>query len=291
MDEDHTHDEYEELTLQIEDLKRQNQSLRLEHELGGFRRELGEMSAIMSTPALGKEEQALGSKRVWPGIPKGRPDDAHDADAGPSEMKHTGSHDIPGRFVTARKKQTSPATKPKDVVMKPATYDGSVAWTDYKAHFEACAKLNGWADEQKGLYLSVSLRGQAQGMYSNLGSDYDDLVKVLEKRFAPPKQTELYRVQLRERRQKASESMSELGQDIRQLTNLAYPKAPSDVRETLAKEQFIDSLVNSEMRLKIKQARPIDLNDAVRHAVELEAFYETGQGFIHTTVPSETADY
>ena len=67
--------------------------------------------------------------------------------------------------------------------------------------------------------------------------------------------------------------MAELGQDIRRLTNLAYPKAPSDVRETLAKEQFVDALVSSEMRLKIKQARPADLNDAVRHAVELEAFY------------------
>ena len=67
--------------------------------------------------------------------------------------------------------------------------------------------------------------------------------------------------------------MAELGQEIRRLTSLAYPKAPSDVRETLAKEQFVDALVNSEMRLKIKQARPVDLNDAVRHAVELEAFY------------------
>ena len=89
--------------------------------------------------------------------------------------------------------------------------------------------------------------------------------------------------------------MSELGQDIRRLTNLAYPKAPSDVRETLTKEQFIDSLVNSEMRLKIKQVRPVDLSDAVRHAVELEVFYraenrQKGQGFIHATVPSETAD-
>ena len=98
------------------------------------------------------------------------------------------------------------------------------------------------------------------------------MIKALEERFAPPNQTELYRAQLRERRQKASESLSELGQDIRRLTNLAYPTAPSDLRETLAKEQFIDALVSSDMRLRIKQARPANLNDAVRHAVELEAF-------------------
>jgi hypothetical protein len=44
------------------------------------------------------------------------------------------------------------------------------------------------------------------------------------------------------------------------------------VRETLAKEQFIDSLIDGDMRLRIKQAKPINLNDAIRHAVELEAF-------------------
>ncbi|KAH3728976.1 hypothetical protein DPMN_054939 [Dreissena polymorpha] len=46
--------------------------------------------------------------------------------------------------------------------------------------------------------------------------------------------------------------MAELGQDIRRLTNLAYPKAPQDVKETLAMEQFVDALMNSKMRLKIK---------------------------------------
>ena len=178
--------------------------------------------------------------------------------------------------MTYRKSKIGPKDMTGKVMMKPATFDGTVAWMDYKAHFDACSELNGWTDEQKGLYLSVFLRGQAQGVFGNLGSgkpSYKDLVTALEERFAPPNQTDLYRVQLRECRQKASESMAELGQEIRRLTNLAYPKAPSDVRETLAKEQFVDALVNSEMRLKIKQARPVDLNDAVRHAVELEAFY------------------
>ena len=75
-------------------------------------------------------------------------------------------------------------------------------------------------------------------MFGNLASESHEYVKLtaaLEERCAPPNQTELYRVQLRDRRQKASESLSELGQDIRRLTNQAYPSAPSDLRETLAK--------------------------------------------------------
>ncbi|CAG2223335.1 unnamed protein product [Mytilus edulis] len=92
----------------------------------------------------------------------------------------------------------------------------------------------------------------------------------LEERFSPANQTELYRTQYRSRRQKASESLPELGSDIRRLANLSYPTAPNDVRETLAKEQFIDGLMSVDMRLRIKQARPADLNDAIRHAVELK---------------------
>ena len=68
------------------------------------------------------------------------------------------------------------------------------------------------------------------------------LCRSLEERFLPPNQTELYRAQLRERRQRASETLLELGQDVRRLANLAYPTAPIYVRETLAKEQFIDAL-------------------------------------------------
>ena len=119
---------------------------------------------------------------------------------------------------------------------------------------------------------------------------------ALEELFAPPNQTELYRVQLRERRQTASETLSAMGQDIRRLTYLAYPTAPCDVRETLAKEQFIDALHSSNMRLRVKQARFSDLNDAVRHAVELEAYNGTekkkteGEGYLHATNTTNTTE-
>ena len=181
--------------------------------------------------------------------------------------------------------------------IKQATFDGSCSWLDNKAHFEACAEINNWSKQEKGLFLAVSLRGQAQGVFGNIvnrSHDYDELVGALEERFAPPNQTELYCVQLRERRQKASETLSELGQDIRRLANLAYPTAPSDLRETLSKEQFIDALISSDMRIRVKQARPVNLNDAIRHAVELEAYNRAekkhieGQGYLITT--SEAVD-
>jgi hypothetical protein len=126
------------------------------------------------------------------------------------------------------------------------------------------------------LYLAVSLRGNAQGVLGNMPKgakpDYHTLIKALEDRFAPPSQTELYRVQMRERRQRVGESLPELGQAIRRLANLAYPTVTAEIRETLSKDQFVDALVDSKMRIRIKQARPKNLNGAIQLAVELEAY-------------------
>ena len=53
---------------------------------------------------------------------------------------------------------------------------------------------------------------------------------------------------------------------------MAYPTATVDLKEILAKKQLIDGIRYSDMRLRSKQARPTDLNDTVRHAVELQVF-------------------
>lgn len=156
---------------------------------------------------------------------------------------------------------------------KPATFDGTGSWLEYRSHFDACAMLNKWKEREKGLFLAVSLRGQAQCVLGNLPyaqkHDYALLVNAFEDRFSPANQNDLYRTQ------RAAETLPELGQSIRRLTNLAYPTALGDVTETLAKEQFIDALIDSDMRLRVKQARPLNLNDAIRHAVELEAFIKS----------------
>ncbi|CAC5386478.1 unnamed protein product [Mytilus coruscus] len=144
-----------------------------------------------------------------------------------------------------------------DVKIKPSKYDGNTPWMDYLSHFEMCALVNMWSEHQKGLYLVVSLIGQTQAVLGDLPKEkrqiFSDLVNALEERFAPSSQTELYRVQFKECRQKACETLPGLGQSVRRLSNLAYPIAPLELRDTLAKKQFIDALVDSEMRLRIKK--------------------------------------
>jgi hypothetical protein len=53
-------------------------------------------------------------------------------------------------------------------------------WLDYKSHFDACSEINHWSDKEKGLYLAVSLRGQAQGVLGNLPLESRQDFKELE---------------------------------------------------------------------------------------------------------------
>ena len=304
-------DSMRKLGKRVELMRKKNELSLMQNEVRKLEMELREMEIVGGhTPEAGTRESSPRSpRRRLPTTPSSR---IRFREIDPPELHLYDESSIGGTLGANKDKKegkttdslVQPVTSTPDVTkakpqtgarLKPATYDGTGHWSDYKAHFDACAEINNWTEKEKGLYLAVSLRGQAQGVYGNLAKDsckYDELAKALEERFAPPNQTELYRVQLKERRQRASETLTELGQDIWRLTNLTYATAPIDVRETLAKEQFIDCLHSSDMRLRIKQARPKSLNDAVRHAVELEAFVKAekkyeGVGFMRTTNQKE----
>ena len=175
-----------------------------------------------------------------------------------------------------KKKETVEPSKKSGFITKPATFDGSTSWIDYRSHFDMCSELNNWTVKQKGLYLGVSLRGLAQGVLGNLPvedqKDFEALSKALGERFSPESQTELYRAQLKEREWKHGENVAEFGQRILRLTTLSYPKADPSLIKSLAMGFFVDAISDAEMRLKIQQTRPKDLNEAVKVAVELEAF-------------------
>ena len=56
----------------------------------------------------------------------------------------------------------------------------------------------------------------------------------------------------------------------RRIANFAYLTVPNDVREILVKVQFVAGIASANIRLRVKQGRPLSLKDAVRHAVDLE---------------------
>ncbi|CAG2217067.1 unnamed protein product [Mytilus edulis] len=159
---------------------------------------------------------------------------------------------------------------------KPATFDGTSSWQDYLVHFEMVAEINGWDNISKALELATCLRGSAQAILSDLRPDlrrsFTHLVTALASRFQPSNQAELYRAQMKSTTREKNQSLPELAQDIKKLTRLAYPTAPMEVREQLARDCFIDSLNDADLEWAIFQGKPISIDDSVRIGLEFEAF-------------------
>ena len=79
---------------------------------------------------------------------------------------------------------------------------------------------------------------------------------ALKNRFGNNHQAELNRAHLRACTKRRDETLPDLAEDVERLTRLAYPEAAEAMVIVLAKDQFIDSLPDEDMRLGIRQSRP-----------------------------------
>ena len=83
---------------------------------------------------------------------------------------------------------------------------------------------------------------------------------------------EIYRTQLKSKVRNKGESIPELAQAIKKLVRQAYPGVNKDVIETLAIDNFVDALTDSDIRLRVRELSPKTLADAERRtALRLES--------------------
>lgn len=166
--------------------------------------------------------------------------------------------------------------------MKPGTYDGSTNWGDYLIQFTLIADHYGWDDRNKAIQLAVSLRGAAQTVLSDLSPDqrlsFASLTYALSARFEPIHQSELYRARMKARVRHRGEALPELAQDIRKLVRHAYPSASLEIREQLAKDCLIDSFNDHDLEWSVLQGKPKSVEDALKLALEYEAFQKGHRG-------------
>lgn len=171
--------------------------------------------------------------------------------------------------------------KPK----KPATYSGKTGWREYLIHFEMVSEFNKWNDRTKAFELALSLRDDAQVTLSDLKPEerknFKSIVAALTSRFEPEDQSELYRSELKNRFRKKDEPLTEFAQDIKRLVRLAYPNTDVDVRSTLARNAFEDSLGDPDMEWAVHQGKPLTIESAVKLALEFEAFRGSRRQQLH----------
>ena len=159
---------------------------------------------------------------------------------------------------------------------RPAPFDGKLPWDAYQTQFELLAEMNRWSEAEKAAYLAISWRGPAATVLTNLPPEqhqsYQALTAALYSCFGVAHQTELSRMRLKARTRRREESLVELAEDVERLVHLAYPEAAEPMVEILAKDQFVDALPDEDMRLRIRQNKPVTMSDALGVALELEPY-------------------
>ncbi|GFX96804.1 hypothetical protein TNCV_1648391 [Trichonephila clavipes] len=166
----------------------------------------------------------------------------------------------------------APYSKPS---IKLSTYDGKSSWQVYKTQFSIVADANQWDSQTKACQLAASLRADAADILQTLPEtqrlDIDALVNALELRFGEKCVKDYSRLQLKSRQQKVSETLQELATDVERLSHLAFSDCPTEVREVLALQHFIDGVRDPEIQKALRMVDLKDLKGALVFAMKLEA--------------------
>ena len=128
----------------------------------------------------------------------------------------------------------------------------------------------------KAAFLATSLEGSAANVVGDTDStkrhSYCSLATALDTGFGTTWQRELSRVKLRSRRRRKGEPLPELTEDVERLSRLTYREVPSSLQDEQVKEQLIDDLTDDDLRIRLMQARPTSLHEALLLAVELKSY-------------------
>ena len=167
-------------------------------------------------------------------------------------------------------------TRSRKGYIRPEKFSGSGSFETFYAHFQNCAVYNRWTEKDQLAHLKACLTSDAgQVLWDSSPEATDTLQKLtdlLKNRFGAVRQQDKHRMELRIRRRRSQETLSALHQDVRRLMALAYPNLEHSSRETLACDYFIDALDDADFALKVRVRMPVTLDDALRYALQLEAW-------------------
>jgi len=165
----------------------------------------------------------------------------------------------------------------KKMAIKPDRYDGKLPFCLFLAKFESCSVYNEWDDDDKAAHLRNSLTGvAAQVLWDKSGGQslpYGQLKERLHARFGTVGQQEKFTAELRARKRKPNETLTELYHDVRMLMALAYPSATDErLSEVIARDHFLSAINDRVMEMRIRDRDPETLDDAFRISLKMEAY-------------------
>ena len=162
----------------------------------------------------------------------------------------------------------------KSCYVKSPKFDGKSFIESHLVQFRIAASRNRWNESQKVDFLKMSLIGEANSILRDItdGITYAELETKLKQRYGSLDQVEAYRVQLKARRRKKNETLSELMMDIRRLFALAYQGPSNYMSDLVAKESFIDALDEKDLMIRVMEREPKSLEEAFKIAKRMELY-------------------
>ena len=160
----------------------------------------------------------------------------------------------------------------------PDNFDGDAKakWDQWVCHFNNVAEVNSWENTDKLKWLKVRLTGKAQTAFQRLPvddrGDFDKAIVALQKRFEPPSRKHRYQAELQIRRKLKGETWADFADDLKSLTDKAYPELQEEARDRIALNIYLSQLDNPLVAFGVKQRNPETLDAATCITLELESY-------------------
>ena len=204
----------------------------------------------------------------------------------PPDGTTTSSNDLNSPAMgTATAVDVTPRRPSANVGVKLGTFDGNSCLDTFLASLRNFATYFKWSEEDELFHLRASLKGSAGQLLWDLGPNVKlaELVRLLRNRFGTSDQAERFRAELRTRKRRPGEHLQKLYNDICRLMSLAYPGPSSEIVNVVGREAFLDALGDPNLRVRILDKGPKNMEEALRIALNLEALDKSKEVEIATS--------
>ena len=118
----------------------------------------------------------------------------------------------------------------------------------------------------------MCLAGRAQKAFQRLPEGAKDTYDHVKERFEPASKRELYNAELQVRTRKPNEGWADFAEDLRRLTEKAFPDLDGRSQEQLTLTHYLNRLNNPQVAFAVKQQKPRKLDEAVWATLEVESY-------------------
>jgi hypothetical protein len=179
-------------------------------------------------------------------------------------------------FVTIISGTSESRKSRKKMELKPPKFDGKKPFEPFIRQFRACSKHNEWDEREQRAQLANCLEGQAQQILWDSEiqvQTYSELEALLQKRYGAELQQDKHHLELKARKRRAKESLTDLHQDIRRLWTLAQLPLEGRSANALMIESFLDALNNPSLAHEVHWDKPKSYDEALNSALMAESLF------------------